>query len=88
MKKIAIILSVALTALACLCACSEKVQTSTQQPELTPAALAVSPSEISIEKLEGSTGTADITSDSEVISASVDFPYRSWLGATVEGTVL
>lgn len=88
MKKIAIILSVALTALACLCACSEKVQTSTQQQELTPATLAVSPSEISIEKLEGSTGTADITSDSEVLSASVDFPYRSWLGATVEGTVL
>ena len=88
MKKIAIILSVALTALACLCACSEKVQTSTQQQELTPATLAVSPSEISIEKLEGSTGTADITSDSEVLSASVDFPYRSWLSATVEGTVL
>lgn len=88
MKKIAIILSVALTALVCLYGCIEKAQTSGQKQELTPATLEVSPSEISIEKLEGSTGTADIASDSEVLSASVDFPYRSWLGATVEGTVL
>ena len=85
MKKIAIILSVALV---CLYSCSEKVQTSVPQQELTPANLEVSPSEISIDKMEGSTGTADIISDSEVLSASVDFPYRSWLGATVDGTVL
>ena len=85
MKKIAIILSVALV---CLYSCSEKAQTSVSQQELTPATLEVSPSEISIDKMEGSTGIANIISDSEVLSASVDFPYRSWLGATVEGTAL
>ncbi len=87
MKKI-IIIPVILTALIFLHACGEKTQSGTQQQELIPATLEVSPSEIRIDKFEGSVGTAVITSDSEVISASVDFPYRSWLAATIDGTML
>lgn len=88
MKKITIILSVALCALLCLHACSEESTSGTQQQELTPATLEVNPTAINIDKFEGSNGLAQITSDSQVLSASVDFPYRSWLAASVEGTTL
>lgn len=88
MKKSFILLSAALASLLAFTGCESGAGTETKGEELNPATLEVNPETVQLGKQSGSIGQAEITSDSETLSAIVDFPYRSWLSAEIEGNTL
>ena len=85
MKKSLLIMAALLSILV---GCKESSISGIENEELNPATLEISPETLNIDKFKGSTATAEINSDSEVISAIVDFPYKSWLNVKVEGKLL
>ncbi|MBR4851814.1 MAG: BACON domain-containing protein [Tidjanibacter sp.] len=87
MKKIFYLASIAIAAMVIGCTPAEE-EGNINKEEYTPAALTVEPEALNVAKTAGATATATVTSDSEVLSADVDYAAASWLSAKLEGTTL